>query len=274
MALLTLAAVAATCAVETETTLSPITAVGPTTTTASSSPAVAPKAAVTTTAPTTTATPQTPVLDDRTEERMTMVDQQIVERGVEDALVIAAMREVPRHRFVPDQYAALAYGDHPLPIGYGQTISQPVIVALMSTALQLAPGDKVLEIGTGSGYQAAVLAAMGMEVYSVEIIPELAASAQTVLADLEYGVAVLTADGYHGWEEHAPYDGIVVTAAPDHVPQPLVEQLAPDAALVIPVGPIGAVQTLWRFTLDARGEVIGESLEQVAFVPLTRAGED
>ncbi len=200
-----------------------------------------------------------------------MVDEQIVGRGVTDPAVLAAMRAVPRHRFVGDEYQDTAYDDHPLPIGYGQTISQPFIVALMSEALAVKPGGKLLEIGTGSGYQAAVLAEMGFEVYTIEIIPELAEQARAVLLELGYEVATRVDDGYFGWQEEAPFDGIIVTAAPDHVPQPLMEQLAPGAAMVVPVGPIGAVQTLWRFTRDADEEPIAESLGPVSFVPFTRA---
>ena len=181
------------------------------------------------------------------------------------------MRQVPRHRFVPDDIVDLAYADSALPIGYGQTISQPYIVGLMSQALGVGPGDKVLEIGTGSGYQAAVLAAMGCKVYTMEIIPELAERATNVLSTLGYDVTVANADGYFGWAEHAPFDGIIVTAAPDHVPQPLIDQLASDAALVIPVGPIGAVQTMWKFTVNSAGEVTGENLGNVLFVPFTRS---
>jgi protein-L-isoaspartate(D-aspartate) O-methyltransferase len=209
--------------------------------------------------------------DQRSAERMRMVEDQVRGRGVSDPAVLAALGTVPRHRFVGDDWQRLAYGDHPLPIGHGQTISQPLVVALMSQVLESEPGARVLEIGTGSGYQAAVLAAMDLEVYSVEIIPELAERAETTLHELGYDVTSRTADGYLGWPEEAPFDGIMVTAAPDHVPQPLVEQLAPDGVMVIPVGPIGAVQTLWRFTKDADGELIGESLGPVAFVPLTRA---
>jgi len=199
-----------------------------------------------------------------------MVDDQIVGRGVEDSVVLAAMRAVPRDRFVDDEFSDVAYGDHPLPIGYGQTISQPYIVALMSEALSVEPGARVLEIGTGSGYQAAVLAEMGLEVYSIEIISELAERAQATLLDLGYDVATRVGDGYFGWPEEAPFDAIIVTAAPDHVPQPLTEQLAPGAVMVVPVGPIGAVQTLWRFTKDANGELLAESLGPVSFVPFTR----
>ena len=204
---------------------------------------------------------------------MSMVESQIEARNILDPNVLAAMRTVPRHLFVLEGNRGSAYGDHPLPIGHGQTISQPYIVALMSEALGVAPGDRVLEIGTGSGYQAAVLAAMGCEVYTMEIIPALADRAAGILADLGYDVTVATADGYFGWEEHSPYDGIIVTAAPDHVPQPLLDQLKPGAALVIPVGPIGAVQTMWRFTVDDAGAVSGESLGGVFFVPFTRDAE-
>ena len=212
-------------------------------------------------------------IGDRAEERNRMVDDHIANRGISDPNVLAAVRSVPRHRFVPDSYESQAYEDHPLPIGSGQTISQPYIVALMSESLGVEPGDKVLEIGTGSGYQAAVLAAMGLEVYTIEIIPELATRAAGVLDELRYDVEVRTADGYFGWEEQAPFDGIIVTAAPDHVPQPLLQQLGPGASLVIPVGPIGAVQTLWRFTVDESGEVLAENLGGVRFVPFTRNGD-
>ncbi len=235
-------------------------------------PATAPIGSATTGSPPATNTTPPALADDRFDERDAMV-QLIEDRGVDDPVVAAAMRAVPRHRFVPDDYARRAYGDHPLPIGHGQTISQPFIVALMTEALGVEPGDVVLEIGTGSGYQAAVLAEMGLEVYTIEIIPELAESAAATLADLRYDVEVRTADGYFGWEEHAPFDGIIVTAAPDHVPQPLVQQLEPGANMVIPVGPIGAVQTLWRFALAESGDLLAESLGPVTFVPFTRAEE-
>ena len=205
------------------------------------------------------------------QRRERMVESQIAARGVADPLVLQAMRNVPRHLFVPLDRQADAYGDFPLPIGYGQTISQPYIVALMTEALHLQAGDRVLEIGTGSGYQAAVLAEMGMDVYSIEIIPELAAGAASNLSAAGYTlVATKTADGYWGWEEHAPFQGIIVTAAPDHVPEPLVAQLAPGGRMVIPIGPVGAVQTLWAFSKDAAGELVGENLGPVRFVPFTR----
>ncbi|MEA2023170.1 MAG: protein-L-isoaspartate(D-aspartate) O-methyltransferase [Actinomycetota bacterium] len=202
-----------------------------------------------------------------------MMESQIEARGITDPNVLEAMRTVPRHRFVSDHNREVAYGDHPLPIGYGQTISQPFIVAMMSEALGVGPGDKVLEIGAGSGYQAAVLSAMGCKVFTVEIIPELAARAEAILNELGYDVTVTTGDGYFGWNEHAPFDGIIVTAAADRVPEPLIEQLRAGAALVIPVGPAGAVQTMWRITVDEDGLVTGKNLGSVMFVPFTRSGE-
>ncbi len=222
---------------------------------------------------TTTAADGTTIAADRADERNDLVDKYIAARDIEDPIVVQAMREVPRHHFVPAELAEQAYRDSALPIGHGQTISQPYIVALMSDALDVGPGDKVLEIGTGSGYQAAVLAAMGCEVFTMEIIPELASGAQRALSNLGYAATVVNADGYFGWEEHAPFDGIIVTAAPDHVPQPLIDQLGEDAALVIPVGPIGAVQTMWRFNRDDTGQIIGQNLGPVLFVPFTRAEE-
>lgn len=203
--------------------------------------------------------------------RADMVAKQIEGRGISDPLVLDAMRTVPRHRFVPEEYLSSAYNDHPLPIGFGQTISQPYIVGLMSEVLQLNPGEKVLEIGTGSGYQAAVLAEMGMEIFTIEIISELADEAEQRLSDLDYTqVAILNADGYFGWEDHAPYDAIIVTAAPDHLPQPLVEQLKPGGRLVLPIGPVGATQTLWVFDKDLDGDLQASNLGAVRFVPLTR----
>ena len=211
----------------------------------------------------------TPTLDTTTQDRENMVLRQIEARGVEDPDVLAAMLAVPRHLFVPDKYLSQAYADHPLPIGYGQTISQPYIVALMTEALELEREDQVLEIGTGSGYQAAVLAELGTQVFTIEIIPELAADAGTRLANLGYtDIEVRNADGYFGWEEKAPFDAVIVTAAPDHLPQPLIEQMAEGARLVIPIGPIGAGQTLWLFE-KKNGEVIALNLGAVQFVPLT-----
>jgi protein-L-isoaspartate(D-aspartate) O-methyltransferase len=205
-------------------------------------------------------------------DRFFMVRDQIQARGVQDQAVLDAMLRVHRDRFVPPDYLTQAYADHPLPIGYGQTISQPYIVALMSEALKVKPGDKVLEIGTGSGYQAAVLADMGAEVYTVEIIPELAQQAEARLQDLGYDVVhVLSADGYNGWQEHAPYDAIIVTAAPDHLPQPLASQLRDGGRLVIPIGPVGAFQTLWLFEKNG-ADLQATNLGGVSFVPLTGGG--
>jgi protein-L-isoaspartate(D-aspartate) O-methyltransferase len=200
---------------------------------------------------------------------MEMVESQIRRRGVTDQDVLAAMERVRRHEFVPTRYQAQAYADHPLPIGYGQTISQPYIVALMTELLDLKTTDKVLEIGTGSGYQAAILAEIVGEVYTVEIIPELAAEAKERLTRLGYAnVHTLQADGYYGWEEHAPYDAIIVTAAPDHIPHPLVQQLADGGKLVIPVGPPGGYQTLWQ-VIKKGGEIQKRNVSGVLFVPLT-----
>ena len=203
------------------------------------------------------------------ESRENMVVLQIIGRGISDPSVLAAMRAVPRHLFVPFELINQAYNDNPLPIGLGQTISQPYIVALMTESLELQPGMRVLEIGTGSGYQAAILADMGMEVYTIEILPELAENARKRLAELGYTqVHTLAADGYFGWEDYAPFDRIIVTAAPDHLPQPLSMQLAEGGRLVIPIGPVGAFQTLWLFE-KIEGELIATNLGGVSFVPLT-----
>jgi protein-L-isoaspartate(D-aspartate) O-methyltransferase len=221
----------------------------------------------------TTETATTPTPDDPyIAQREALVQRTIEARGVTDPVVLAAMRAVPRHRFVPDEYLDQAYADHPLPIGYGQTISQPYIVALMTEVLELEPGDRVLEIGTGSGYQAAVLAVVVDEVYTIEIVPELAESAAARLAALGYDNVVATqGDGYFGWEEFAPFDAIIVTAAPDHLPQPLVGQLKDGGRIVIPIGPPGGYQSLWRFT-RAGEDLQAENLLGVRFVPLTGPG--
>ena len=198
-----------------------------------------------------------------------MVEQQIAARDVEGEDVLRAMRSVPRHAFVPSERVGGAYEDHPLPIGYGQTISQPYIVAYMTEIVQLEEGEKVLEIGTGSGYQAAVLAEITPHVYSVEIIKELHERASRVLDEQGYDqVRLRHGDGHYGWEEYAPYDAIVVTAAPDHIPQPLVEQLADGGRMIIPVGPPGAYQALWLVEREG-DEVRTERLMGVRFVPLT-----
>jgi protein-L-isoaspartate(D-aspartate) O-methyltransferase len=207
------------------------------------------------------------------EQRERMVIETIQARGISDERVLEAMRTVPRHLFVPEEQRGHAYGDYPLPIGFGQTISQPYIVALMTELLELQPGDRVLEIGTGSGYQAAILASIpDLEVYSVEIVPELAQRAQQLLQDLEYQVNAIQGDGYYGWAEHAPFDAIIVTAAPDHVPPPLLDQIADGGRMVIPVGPPGGYQSLWKLVRELGGELKAYNMGGVAFVPLTGAG--
>lgn len=208
--------------------------------------------------------------EDMQAQRNRLVENRI-DPVVTDEVVVTAMQAVPRHSFMPTDQTELAYNDHPLPIGYGQTISQPSLVAMMTELLQLEPGDRVLEIGTGSGYQAAILAELTDEVYTVEIVPELAAVAKGVFQELGYHqIQVDRRDGYYGWREHAPYDAIIVTAAPDHLPSPLVEQLSPEGGrMVIPIGPVGNVQTLWLVTRNGE-DVEMEQLMDVTFVPFTR----
>jgi len=203
--------------------------------------------------------------------REQMVQEGVINWGIEDEAVIAAMRTVPRHAFVPVEFLNQAYENHPLPIGHSQTISQPYIVALMTEAAAVSPTSRVLEIGTGSGYQAAVLAELVDHVYTIEIIGALADQAQETLNRLGYkNVTVRHADGYFGWEEYAPYDAIIVTAAPDHIPHPLVQQLKIGGRMIIPVGPVGGFQTLWLVTRVGEDEVRTENLGGVRFVPLTR----
>jgi protein-L-isoaspartate(D-aspartate) O-methyltransferase len=209
--------------------------------------------------------------DERAAERERMVTEQIAARGIRDERLLAALRKVPRHRFVPEAERPAAYADQPLPIAGGQTISQPYIVALMSELAQIAPGERVLEVGTGSGYQAAVLAELGAEVHSIEIVPELAESARKTLREVGYGaVDVITGDGYRGLPERAPFDAILVTAAPSHVPQPLIDQLAVGGRLVIPVGE--GAQELRVLERTGAG-VFGSSVESVMFVPMTGEAE-
>jgi len=208
-------------------------------------------------------------------KRLRMVKLTIEERGITDTQVLDVMERVPRHEFVPENYKDLAYIDNPLPIGFGQTISQPYIVAWMTDLLDLKPGEKVLEIGTGSGYQAAILAELdGVDVYTIEIIPELAESAENRLKELGYSnIHLKQDDGYYGWPEFAPFDAIIVTAAPDHLPPLLVEQLSETGRIVIPIGPPGSMQTLWKFVFEG-GELKGYNLGGVSFVPFTGAAQE
>ncbi len=198
--------------------------------------------------------------------RDTMIANQIAARGILDPKVLEAMHAVPRHKFVPEEYSREAYEDYPLPIGEGQTISQPYIVAFMTEILRPRPGQKVLEIGTGSGYQAAILAEMGAEVVTIEILPSLAERAQARLTELGYGrVRVMTGDGYRGYPAEAPYDAIIVTAAPERIPEPLIEQLKVGGRMVVPIGRYTQELKLLRKTAD--GTTV-EDVLPVRFVPM------
>lgn len=202
--------------------------------------------------------------------REKMVETQIKSRGVKDERVLSAMLKVERHRFVPTEFESKAYADQPLPIGEGQTISQPYIVALMTELLELKGGEKVLEVGTGSGYQAAILAELAKEVYTVEIIEPLASSAKNLLLDLGYkNIHVRPGDGYLGWPEAAPFDAIIVTCAPDHIPQPLLGQLREGGRLVVPVGTHS--QELKKI-IKRSGKIETADVIPVIFVPMTGEG--
>lgn len=201
---------------------------------------------------------------------MDMVSHQIQKRGISDASTLSALRAVERHLFVPEDYRELAYQDSPLPIGYGQTISQPYIVGYMTEIIDPKPGFKVLEIGTGSGYQAAVLAEIVAEVFTIEIVPELGRAAEARLGQLGYdNVRVQIADGYHGWQSEAPFDAIIVTAAAEFIPPPLLKQLKEGGKMVIPVGSPFLTQTLMLVT-KKKGKTRTKSLFPVRFVPFTR----
>lgn len=202
--------------------------------------------------------------------RNRMVDDQIAARGISDQATLQAMRKVPRHLFVPVSYLSEAYSDRPLPIGYSQTISQPCVVAYMTELSKPAKGKTALEIGTGSGYQAAVLAEIVDTVYTIEIVPELAKEAAVRLKKLGYqNIITKYGDGYLGWPEHGPYDIIIVTAAADHIPLPLKDQLADGGRLVMPVGNPATVQELILLT-KKKGKITEQRLEPVKFVPLKR----
>ena len=202
--------------------------------------------------------------------RERMVRTQIEARGVKDERVLAAMGKVPREEFVPEEQRAHAYEDRPLPIGEDQTISQPYIVGLMSELLEVKEGEKVLEIGTGSGYQAAILAELTPNVYTIEILPTLARRSEETLRRLGYDVVkVKTGDGYLGWPEYAPFDAIIVTCAPESVPEPLKEQLKEGGRMVIPVGPQWTGQTLYVLRKKG-GKLVGEEGIPVRFVPMVR----
>jgi len=205
-------------------------------------------------------------------EREAMVRGQIEARGIRNEDVLQAMRETPRHEFVPQDVCSLAYTDQPLPIGYGQTISQPYIVAFMTDQLDVARDHKVLEIGTGSGYQAAVLAGLAADVYTIEIVPELAASASRKLSVYE-NVTVREGDGYLGWPQEAPFDRVILTAAPPEIPQTLIDQLAPGGKLIAPEGSSVSSQELVLVEKDSEGRVRRRPILPVRFVPMVRGEE-
>ncbi len=201
--------------------------------------------------------------------RENMIQEQIISRGIHDKKVLEALKKVPRHIFVDEIYIDSAYEDRPLPIGSGQTISQPYIVALMTENLELSGNEKVLEIGTGSGYQVAILAELAKEIYTVEIITSLYRKNKNLLTGYK-NIKMSNHDGYLGWEKHSPYDRIMVTAAPDHIPQPFIEQLKDGGIMIIPVGPSSWGQVLYKI-IKQGNNIKKISLCDVAFVPLTRA---
>ncbi len=218
-----------------------------------------------------------PVFSERLGERNQMVNEisSHFYIPVKDKRVQEAMRHVPRHKFVPKELQSRAYDNSPLPIGYGQTISQPLIVAHMTELLEIDPGDRILEIGTGSGYQAAVLAELTENVYTIEIVPELSVRAASTLSSLGYKtIKTKTGDGYEGWEEYAPYDGIIVTCAPEDIPEPLVNQLKPGGVIVIPVGEKNQTQMLVVVRKAKNGRIFQEKQFPVRFVPMTGKSED
>ena len=203
--------------------------------------------------------------------RKVMIKNQLQSRGIRDDAVLDVMRSVERHNFVPENYRDRAYSDGPLPIGHGQTISQPYIVAFMTEQLQVSSQHKILEIGTGSGYQAAILGELAKHVFTIEIIPELAEGAKNILNHLSYkNITVRAGDGYKGWPEEAPFERIMVTAAPTEVPQELIDQLAPGGRMILPVGAQFLVQYLWVIEKDDQGTVTKEKILPVLFVPMVK----
>ncbi|MCX7716270.1 MAG: protein-L-isoaspartate(D-aspartate) O-methyltransferase [Endomicrobia bacterium] len=209
--------------------------------------------------------------DEFYKKRIQMVETQLKNRDIVDKRVLDTMAKVERHKFVPEEYRHLAYIDEPLPIGFEQTISQPYIVALMTQLLELKGDEKVLEIGTGSGYQAAILAELCKEVYTIEIIPELGKRAEKLLKELGYkNIFVKIGDGYLGWEEYAPFDRIIVTCAPDHIPQPLIDQLKEGGKMVIPVGEV--LQEL-VVVEKKKDKILKKNIIPVRFVPMLRKKE-
>jgi protein-L-isoaspartate(D-aspartate) O-methyltransferase len=212
-----------------------------------------------------------PRSEERLKERKQMVDRIRDYYGLDDKRTLDAILQVPRHWFVPENMQSPAYTDGPLPIGHGQTISQPFIVAFMTSILKLEPNDVVLEVGTGSGYQAAVLTEFTPHVYSIEIVTPLAEAAKKTLETRGYKTAqVRCGDGYQGWPEYCPFDAIIVTCAPDHIPSPLLKQLKPDGKIIIPVGDEYQTQDLILVTKDKHGKVSKQSMMPVRFVPLIR----
>jgi len=215
---------------------------------------------------------------ERHDEREKMVNKNIAKSRydpVTDKRVLDAMKEVPRHKFVPGFQQANAYGNYPLSIGSGQTISQPLIVAHMTELLEIEPGDRILEIGTGSGYQAAVLSELTPYIFTIEIIEKLGLRAKKVLNNLGYKtIKVKIGDGYFGWEEFAPYDGIIVTCAPEEIPAPLIDQLRPGGRIVIPVGKEGWIQNLVVVKKSKNGKISEKKLYGVRFVPMTGKADD
>ena len=215
---------------------------------------------------------------ERQDEREEMVNKDIAQSPydpVTDKKVLEAMKEVPRHKFVPAHQQANAYRNHPLSIGSGQTISQPLIVAHMTELLEIEPGDRILEIGTGSGYQAAVLSELTPHIFTIEIIEKLGLRAKKALNTLGYKtIEVKIGDGYFGWEEHAPYDGIIVTCAPEKIPAPLIDQLRPGGRIIIPVGKEGWIQSLVVVKKSKTGKISEKKLYGVRFVPMTGKADD